>query len=375
MRRSPARRCSAPGDALDVGRRGPRRFVLLQPAQVDAHELRLLVLLDERSPSPDRRALDRAPEYLRNAATQSSGVIDYRDWQIPLGRRFRALKLWMVIRHYGVEGLRAYIREHIRIAALFEELGACGRTLLPRRSWRTRTTSLVCFRLRAAPWPREQPADTDAQKPAVAAGETEQFWVKCISRTRCCRKCGRLRQIQEARSRNRPGKADMFCAWRSARRKPAKAMWPRHGKKSARHRNARPPVCVLRNEPPPAETGGQGGACSDAHAEPPARAPFLAGRRCFAGGKEYAPHATCKCAAPPLLESCMIAYELRLNADRRWALSEGSRHFEEKRAVQETLRRLGQRLDRGSACPTRSPVAWRFSSTGIGASPKMWMSS
>ena len=46
------------------------------------------------------------PEYLRNKATESGAVIDYRDWQIPLGRRFRALKLWFVIRHYGVEGLQ-----------------------------------------------------------------------------------------------------------------------------------------------------------------------------------------------------------------------------------------------------------------------------
>jgi aromatic-L-amino-acid decarboxylase len=43
-------------------------------------------------------------------------VIDYRDWQVPLGRRFRALKLWFVIRHYGVEGLRAKVREHVEIA-------------------------------------------------------------------------------------------------------------------------------------------------------------------------------------------------------------------------------------------------------------------
>src|SRR5580704_13476264 len=65
----------------------------------------------------DRAALIRAlsvlPEYLRNRATESGAVIDYRDWQIPLGRRFRALKLWFVIRHYGVEGLRHHVRRHI----------------------------------------------------------------------------------------------------------------------------------------------------------------------------------------------------------------------------------------------------------------------
>lgn len=60
-------------------------------------------------------ALSILPEYLRNQATHSGSVIDYRDWQVPLGRRFRALKLWFVIRHYGVEGLRHHIREHVRL--------------------------------------------------------------------------------------------------------------------------------------------------------------------------------------------------------------------------------------------------------------------
>jgi aromatic-L-amino-acid decarboxylase len=59
------------------------------------------------------------PEYLRNKATDSGAVIDYRDWQIPLGRRFRSLKLWLVIRHYGVEGLQHHIRQHVEIAQKF----------------------------------------------------------------------------------------------------------------------------------------------------------------------------------------------------------------------------------------------------------------
>ena len=64
-------------------------------------------------------ALSVLPEYLRNKATESGDVIDYRDWQVPLGRRFRALKLWFVIRHYGVEGLRRRIREHVALAQEF----------------------------------------------------------------------------------------------------------------------------------------------------------------------------------------------------------------------------------------------------------------
>jgi aromatic-L-amino-acid/L-tryptophan decarboxylase len=59
------------------------------------------------------QTLSVLPEYLRNQATETGAVIDYRDWQIPLGRRFRALKLWFVIRHYGVEGLQHYIRQHV----------------------------------------------------------------------------------------------------------------------------------------------------------------------------------------------------------------------------------------------------------------------
>jgi len=61
-------------------------------------------------------AMAIVPEYLKNAATESGSVIDYRDWQVPLGRRFRALKLWLVIRWYGAEGLQAFVREHVALA-------------------------------------------------------------------------------------------------------------------------------------------------------------------------------------------------------------------------------------------------------------------
>jgi aromatic-L-amino-acid decarboxylase len=64
-------------------------------------------------------ALSILPEYLRNQATDSGAVIDYRDWQISLGRRFRSLKLWFVIRHYGIEGLRHHLREHVAMAQDF----------------------------------------------------------------------------------------------------------------------------------------------------------------------------------------------------------------------------------------------------------------
>ena len=70
----------------------------------------------------DARALVRTlsvlPAYLQSR--ESGEVIDYRDWGVPLGRRFRALKLWFVLRSYGVERLQAMLRNHIAWTA---ELG------------------------------------------------------------------------------------------------------------------------------------------------------------------------------------------------------------------------------------------------------------
>ena len=71
----------------------------------------------------DRKALIRTlsilPEYLRNQASESGEVFDYRDWHIPLGRRFRSLKLWFVIRYYGIEGLQFHVRRHVALAQEF----------------------------------------------------------------------------------------------------------------------------------------------------------------------------------------------------------------------------------------------------------------
>ena len=98
----------------------------------------------------DRAALIRTlsvlPEYLRNKATESGAVIDYRDWQVPLGRRFRALKLWFVIRHYGVEGLRHHVRRHVQLAQEFASwVRADDRFELAAPA----PLNLVCFRHRA----------------------------------------------------------------------------------------------------------------------------------------------------------------------------------------------------------------------------------
>lgn len=70
-----------------------------------------------RRPDALRRAFSLVPEYLKTSEDDS--VTNFMDYGIQLGRRFRALKLWMVIRYFGVEGIRARIREHIRLAQLF----------------------------------------------------------------------------------------------------------------------------------------------------------------------------------------------------------------------------------------------------------------
>jgi aromatic-L-amino-acid/L-tryptophan decarboxylase len=67
-------------------------------------------------------ALSITPSYLRNTYSDSGLVTDYRDWQIPLGRRFRSLKIWFVIRSYGISGLQQHIRGHIKLGELFHSL-------------------------------------------------------------------------------------------------------------------------------------------------------------------------------------------------------------------------------------------------------------
>jgi aromatic-L-amino-acid decarboxylase len=108
----------------------------------------------------DRKALIQTlsvlPEYLKNKATESGAVIDYRDWQIPLGRRFRSLKLWFVLRYYGIEGLQFHIREHVRIAQQFAEW-VCGDERFEIAA--PAPLNLVCFRLRAGDWANQKLMD------------------------------------------------------------------------------------------------------------------------------------------------------------------------------------------------------------------------
>jgi len=95
-----------------------------------------------RDPGNLIRTFEIHPEYLRTGVDPH--VKNYRDWGIQLGRRFRALKLWFVIRSYGVEGLQSILREHLRLGRLFQgwvEEDAKFELMAPV------PLSLVCFRL------------------------------------------------------------------------------------------------------------------------------------------------------------------------------------------------------------------------------------
>lgn len=98
----------------------------------------------------DRRSLINSlsvvPEYLRNQASDAGSVFDYRDWHVPLGRRFRALKLWFVIRYYGVEGLRAHIRKNI---AWTQEFASWVKADSRFELLAPHPLNLVCFRLKS----------------------------------------------------------------------------------------------------------------------------------------------------------------------------------------------------------------------------------
>lgn len=96
-----------------------------------------------RDPAALVKTLAIEPEYLRTHGAE--GFVNYSEWSIPLGRRFRALKLWFVLRFYGLEGLRAMIRDHIRWSqALCERLRADARFEIMSEP----VLSLFAFRLR-----------------------------------------------------------------------------------------------------------------------------------------------------------------------------------------------------------------------------------
>jgi len=141
----------------------------------------------------DRASLIRAftilPEYLRNQPTESGAVIDYRDWQVPLGRRFRALKLWFVIRSFGVQGLQDRIRQHVQWA---RDLAGWIREDPRFELAAPLTLALVCFRHRGGDAVNQQIIDT-----LNASGKL------CLTHTRLDGKLVIRFSIGQARSQRR----------------------------------------------------------------------------------------------------------------------------------------------------------------------------
>jgi len=122
----------------------------------------------DRAPLID--CLSILPPYLKNEASESGAVIDYRDWHVPLGRRFRSLKLWWVIRTYGAEGIRAMVRHHVALAQdLASRLEADPRFELVA----PHPFALVCFRC----------VESDAATEALAASVNatgEVYWTPSV---------------------------------------------------------------------------------------------------------------------------------------------------------------------------------------------------
>jgi aromatic-L-amino-acid decarboxylase len=110
------------------------------------------------------RTFSASPEYLRTA--HDPAVVNFRDWGVPLGRRFRALKLWFVLRSYGVEGLRAMIRRHLALAAEFAEWVRAepGFEVVGPVPF-----GLVCFRHRPPGLAADDPAVDEANAALLAA--------------------------------------------------------------------------------------------------------------------------------------------------------------------------------------------------------------
>ncbi|CAN1149832.1 Tyrosine decarboxylase [Linum perenne] len=100
-----------------------------------------------KNPNALTKSLSTNPEYLKNHASDSGDVVDFKDWQVTLSRRFRSLKLWIVLRSYGVAALRNFIRSHVSMAQIFMQLVSSDKRfelVVPCHF------SLVCFRMAAA---------------------------------------------------------------------------------------------------------------------------------------------------------------------------------------------------------------------------------
>lgn len=123
------------------------------------------------------RALSISAAYYDNKHTDSGLVTDYRDWQIPLGRRFRALKIWFVMRSYGIEGLQNHIRKTVKIGEYFASL-VRSRTDLFEIVGKP-AFALTCFRVKpsilsSTSGPGNEPAEAGFAPPAATEEDLEQ---------------------------------------------------------------------------------------------------------------------------------------------------------------------------------------------------------
>ncbi|TYI95720.1 hypothetical protein E1A91_D01G017800v1 [Gossypium mustelinum] len=97
-----------------------------------------------KNPAALVKALSTNPEYLRNKQSESDSVVDFKDWQVGTGRRFKSLRLWLIFRTYGVVNLQGHIRSDVGMAKIFEEFVRSDprfEIVVPREF------GLVCFRL------------------------------------------------------------------------------------------------------------------------------------------------------------------------------------------------------------------------------------
>ncbi|KAJ4847884.1 tryptophan decarboxylase TDC2 [Turnera subulata] len=90
------------------------------------------------------KALSNNPEYLRNQPSESNSVVDFKDWQVGTGRKFKSIRLWLILRSHGTANLQAHIRSDIQMAKMFEGLVRSDPRfeIVVRRRF-----ALVCFRL------------------------------------------------------------------------------------------------------------------------------------------------------------------------------------------------------------------------------------
>lgn len=124
-------------------------------------------------------ALDITPTYLRNPYSDMGTVIDYRNWSISLGRRFRALKIWFVMRSYGLNGMKAHIRKTIGLGNTFADLIRSRPDLFEIVT--KPAFALTVFRAKN-PAASETTGDTTAKKDEAADGITKKVYELINSR-------------------------------------------------------------------------------------------------------------------------------------------------------------------------------------------------